>query len=66
MLSKAWGSAIESFELYLTRIDDCRAYTEATGDAISDKQTVDLIVSNFKKTAEYPDYVKDWNRKTRE
>ena len=34
------------------------------GNPISEKRMVDVIISNFEKTAEYPDYVKDWNKKT--
>ena len=64
VMSTAWDSAIEPFETYLQRVDDCRAYAEAAGDPIIDKRTVDIIICNFEKTAEYPDYVKDWNKKS--
>ena len=63
LIMKSWDSSTEAFEIYLTKVNNCRAYAEAAGDAISDKRTVDLIISNFEKTADYPDYVKDWNKK---
>ena len=63
VMNTPWDSAIEPFEKYLRRIADCRAYAKAAGDPISDKKAVDVIIRNFEKTGEYPDYVKDWNKK---